>query len=247
MVPKTPRIGMHHRFPSLTQDVTPGPGTYDVPAQIKPSRSRGRIHGRTGSVSGAETPGPAAYVTEQDILRGVRPIGMHVRTAEREDVNPAPYRDTRRPVSETPKYSMRAKYVLAGDETPGGVYISPPFGSDARKATMSSKHKVIADDPTPSPVQYRPKTGEEIGSAGQRSTLHGLADRGFDVRFGGPAGPDYAPDYGSVGQRSPRFTMKGAKYDPEKDRTGEYVGPGTTLKGPKYSMRPNPPLAISYT
>jgi hypothetical protein len=193
-----------------------------------------------------DAPGPASYKTDRDVLYGVPGIPMHVRTPEYQDINKAPYRNTRLPVSESPRYSMRGKYVLAGDDVPGPTYVPPRFGSGTTTNSIRPRWKEQEQQQTPAADAYRPKTGREIGTA-EKATFHGPKDRGFGEPNGFPSGADYSPDYVLYKGRAPRFTMKGAKYDPPKDQTGGYVAPKGTNDSPRYSFKGRPGLDISYT
>jgi hypothetical protein len=245
-LPGLPRIPMHVRPNPLAEDVTPGPGRYSVPASVRPNRNRGRIHDYLPRDYETVAPGAASYHAGRDLLYFTPKIPMHVRTREYEDINTAPYRNTRRPVSESPKYSMRGKYVLPPDDTPGPTYVPPMFGSKTTTNSIRPRLKPQAEDQTPGPNQYRPVTGNEVGK-GDKATFHGPKDRGFGHMDGIPSGADYHPDYVAYKGRGPRFTMKGAKYDPPPAKTGEYVRLGGTNRSPRFSLKPRPPLDVSYT
>lgn len=243
--PTAPRYSVGRRYAESARDVTPGPGAYNVPDPIKPNTNKGKIHDRLASDYSTNGPGPAEYTTTRSIISSTPKVYMHARTEQKQEVNTAPYRNTRRSISETPKYSMRGKYFLNGDETPGVEYVPPDFGKDGRKLAISPRYKDKAGDVTPGPDQYRPKTTRELGNA-RKSTFHGPKDRTFGQGTLSPGPAEYTPDFHPTKSRSPRFTIKGSKYDPQKDQTGGYVDLGTTLKGPRYSMRPRPSLGVCY-
>jgi hypothetical protein len=136
--------------------------------------------------------------------------------------------------------------VVAPDDTPGPTYVPPLFGSRTTTNSIRPRLKPQAEDETPGPNQYRALKGTEIGNA-EKATFHGPKDRGFGAFDGIPSGADYSPDYVAYKGRSPRFTLKGAKYDPPPAKTGEYVRLGDTNRAPRYSMKGRPTLGVSYT
>jgi hypothetical protein len=76
--------------------------------------------------------------------------------------------------------------------------------------------------------------------------MHGQKEKFVIQNTGGPSGADYSGNYYALRRKAPVYTIKSAKYNPEKDKTGEYVGPGTTLDGPVYSMKARPSQGIVY-
>jgi hypothetical protein len=246
-LPEPVSIGIGKQFsPSKSSDDTPGPGRYSLPDVIRPDKERGRIHNRIERDYSSTSPGPAEYRTRRDVLDGVPRVFMHSRPEQRTEANTAPYRNTRRSASESPRYSMRSRYSQSGDETPGVAYVPPPFATGSPRAAIRPRYKVREPEQTPGAPHYRPRTGTEVGNA-QKSTMHGPKER-LVVNAGmGPSGADYSVDCRGVKERAPVFTIKGAKYEPARDRTGEYVSLGSTLRGPGFSMKGRPTLGISYS
>jgi hypothetical protein len=125
------------------------------------------------------------------------------------------------------------------------VYVPPPFGTGTRKAAIRPTYKVREPEDSPSPAHYRPVTQKEVGTA-QKFTMHGPKEKFIVQNPLGPSGADYSADHIVIKEKAPIYTIKGAKYDPEKDRTGEYLELGSTLKGPKYTMKTRPNLGVVY-
>lgn len=244
--PNTPRYTIGRRFGTQKIEQTPGPGQYKLPDPIHPNSARGQIHVRLERNVTTDGPGPAEYDTQKGLLANLPKVHMHGRTQQKVDVTTAPYRNTRRSVSETPAYSMRSRYdVHKPENTPGVDYAPPAFGTGSRGATISPRYKDKDREVTPGPGQYKPVTSKEIGSA-RKSTFHGPSSRSLAPPAESPGPADYSSDINATKARAPRFTMKGARYDPKKDKSGEYVDLGSTLKGPRYSMRARPTLGVAF-
>jgi hypothetical protein len=192
-----------------------------------------------------DAPGPASYQTQRNALYGVTPIPLHGRPPEHEEIDTVPYRDTRLKI-EAPRYSLRGKYEIPVDDTPGPTYVPPAFGSRTTTQSIRPRLRARPGDETPSPDAYRPRTGREVGNA-DKSTFHGPKDRGFGHPDGLPSGADYRPDYVAYKGSGPRFTLKGAKYEPSPDQTGGYVRLPDTVRSPRFTLKGRPSLEISYS
>lgn len=238
------RIVIGRKVSDSHSEVTPGPGQYKVP-QLSPNRNKGNIGVKLTSNDIKDGPGPAEYETQTNTLSHIPRIYLHGRIDTKQEVNQAPYRMIKR-TSETPRYSMRSRYYQSSETTPGVDYVPPAFGHDSRKVRIGHRLPTQGTEVTPGPGAYQPKTGRDLGSA-RRSTFHGPRTRSTEARTDSPGPAEYsAPDYNAIKSRSPRFTIKGAKYDEKRDKTGEYVNLGSTNTGPRYSLGARPTLSCAY-
>ena len=192
-------------------------------------------------------PGPADYDTQRPTLENIPKISMHGRTFANKEVNQASLQNIRsNPAKDSPRYSLRSRHnVQPLDTTPGVEYVPPAFGKDSRRISISPRYQKREVESGPGPGQYKPKSPKDFGNT-RRSTFHGPRSRSVDPHSDSPGPGEYLPDYNSVKQRSPRFTMKGAKYHLKPEQSGEYVNLGSTLKGPRFSMRGRPTLSVAF-
>ncbi|KAK8837689.1 Outer dense fiber protein 3-like protein 2 [Tritrichomonas musculus] len=238
------RIVIGHRLTEGHTESTPGPGQYKVPT-LAPNKSKGNIGVRLTSNSVRDGPGPAEYETQTNTLSNIPRIYLHGRVENHQEVNQAPYRVIRRS-SETPRYSMRSRYYQSSETTPGVDYVPPAFGKDSRKVGIGRRLPTHENETTPGPGAYKPVSPKDLGSA-RKSTFHGPRTRSAAPQTASPGPAEYGPDYNAIKSRSPRFTMKGAKYEEKRDKTGEYVDLGSTNRGPRYSLGARPALACAYS
>ncbi|OHS93153.1 hypothetical protein TRFO_11959 [Tritrichomonas foetus] len=243
--PSTPNIRIGHRFDSTKVNDTPGPGQYPIKSTVGGDKKYGKIRNRWSDNHVNLDPGPADYDTQRPTLENITKISLHGRTFPHKEVNQAAYQDVRRSVSESPKYSMRSRYYTHSETTPGVDYVPPPFGKDSRRISISPRYQKKESETTPGPGQYKPKSARDFGNT-RKSTFHGPRSRSVDPHSDSPGPAEYLPDYSPVKGRAPRFTMKGAKYHLKPEKSGEYVNLGTTLKGPRFSMKGRPTLSVAY-
>lgn len=226
-------------------DDTPGPGQYSTP-RLSPNRNKGyigQVITRSVDITG---PGPATYNTDTKMLANVPRIYMHGRTKEHVDVTTAPYNDTR-PRNSSPKYSMRSRYYTTTETTPGVNYVPPEFGKDLPAVKISGSRRERSVETTgPGPGAYQ--ISKSFGSDAIKSTFHGPRTRGISTANTEttPSPADYSYNLNGIRASSPKVTI-GRRYGTEKyQQTGEYVQLQSTLRGPKYSMRPRATLDICY-
>ena len=171
-------------------------------------------------------------------------IYMHGRTKDHIEVNNAPYQDTR-PKYSGPRYSMRSRYDPGStDVTPGPEYIPQAFGKDARGASIHGVGLKEHVDDTPGPGSYR--TDKGFGSDARKSTFHGPRTRSLAVGSSNPSPADYSYNLNGVKPSSPRITIGRRTGTEHHEQTGEYVNLGSTLKGPRFSMKARPTLDVAY-
>ena len=244
--PSTRNIRIGNRIETKTLSEGPGPGKYKVKSTIEPDKSHGVIRERWKHKHIDTNPSPADYDTQRPFLENVTKISLKGRSSKTVEVNQAPFRDVRRSLSETPRYSMRSRYNTAPvDPTPGAEYIPPPFGKDSRRISISPRAKRKEIEVTPGPGQYQPHSSKELGKS-RKSTFHGPRKRSVDPYTDSPGPGGYYPDYRPTKESSPRFTMKGAKYNEKHDQSGGYVALPSTLKGPRFTFKGRPKLDVSF-
>lgn len=244
--PSTRNIRIGHRIESKTISEGPGPGQYKVKSTISPDKNHGVIRERLKHDYINTNPSPADYDTQRPILENVTKISLKGRSTKSIEVNQAPYRDVRRSLSETPRYSMRSRYNTAPVEpTPGPDFIPSPFGKDSRRISISPRAKGKEIEVTPGPGQYKPRSSNDLGRS-RKSTFHGPRKRSVDPHTDSPGPGGYYPDYKPTKESSPRFTMKGAKYNEKRDQSGGYVTLPSTLKGPRFTFKGRPKLDVSF-
>ena len=242
-MPNTPRISIGHRWNDGKIEVTPGPGQYKVD-RFGPNKSKGNIGVRLTNRSESIGPGPAEYDTQRGALENLPKIHLHGRTEQKTEVNQAPYRVIKR-VQDTPAYSMRSRYYTSSETTPGVDYVPPAFGKDSRKVGIGVRLSKKQDESGPGPGAYKPKTDKDLGSA-RKSTFHGPRTRSVEPKDLSPGPAEYGYDYHCVKPNSPRFTMKGARYEPKRDQSGEYVYVKPQSRGPRFSFGARPSLSVAY-
>ncbi|KAK8894760.1 Outer dense fiber protein 3-like protein 2 [Tritrichomonas musculus] len=244
--PSTRNIRIGHRIETKTVNDIPGPGQYKVKSTINIDKNHGVIRERWKHEHINLNPSPADYDTQRPILEHVTKISLKGRSSRTVEVNQAPFRDTRRSLSETPRYSMRSRYNTAPvDPTPAPEYIPPPFGKDCHRISISPRSKGKEIETSPGPGQYQPHSSKDFGKS-RKATFHGPRKRSVDPHTDSPGPGGYYPDYRPTVESSPRFTMKGAKYQEKRDQSGGYVALPSTLRGPRFTFKGRPKLSVSY-
>lgn len=205
-------------------------------------------------------PGPGTYNTRPDFQEQTPAIKMKGRHSLAQFKNDAPYYNIPTSIGKTTKINMhtrsetKSKFV-----TPGPSYMPPAFGSDARKigisppvfhtsktrrsassarssSTALGKRRNPDDTPGPGPGKY--STRSELGGA---KTSHGVRIKGshnFNYLTADSPGPAaYKPKYEKVLPSAPKYGMKGRHKAKEPEVTPGYRNLGSTLGGPRYSMK----------
>ena len=242
--PKTTReIKIGRRNLNEHIEETPGPGQYMTP-RLAPNKDKGYIGRHLSTSVDTSGPGPASYNTESNILNQMPRIYMHGRTKEHTDITTAPYQDTR-PKYSGPRYSMRSRYdPESTDVTPGPEYVPEAFGKGSRGVKIHGVTRSERKESTPGPASYR--ATKEFGSDARKSTFHGPRTRALAVNDSNPSPADYSYDMNGVKPSSPRVSIGRRTARHHVEQTGEYVNLGSTLKGPRYSMRARPTLDVSF-
>lgn len=243
--PSTPNIRIGHRIEKNVTNDIPGPGQYKVKSNIGENKSRYVIREKWSHESVNLNPGPASYDTQRPTLENVTKITLKGRTERTPEVNQAPYRDVSKAFCDSPRYSLRSRYDYNPvNDTPVASYIPPEFGHDCRRISIKRRSNSERIDSMPGPGQYQPKSSKDFGSA-RKSTFHGTRRRS-NANTDSPGPGEYYPDYRPIKKSSPRFTMKGSKYQEQREQSGPYVNLPSTLQGPRYSFRCRPTLTLAY-
>lgn len=254
----SPKVSIGHKYTSKSIEETPGPASYsDKTGLLSPNRNRGLIGSKiSNKQNDGLMPGPADYGVQSPILKNVPRLFMHGKSVEKRDVNNAGYQNTRGQISNgekgaassaTKQYSLRSRYNIPDkDSTPGVDYVPPPFGSSSIKCSISPRYTNLRNsDNSPGPGKYN--TESIFGKNARKSILHNGRSYSKSPEPSSPGPADYGTDYYLPKSNSPRYTIKSGRYDPQKDKTGEYVNLGSTLKGPKYSLGRKPSVSCSYS
>jgi hypothetical protein len=238
-----PKWSIGRRWESGRDEGTPGPGAYEDRQRFQPALNGATFHGRVEVPEHARSPGPAAYDIQKSIIAQTPRIPMHGRCGTQGEVNQAPYRDVRKPLGGL-KYSMRSRHNQEGETTPSPGYIPPPIGHDARKSQIAPRLERGHDEEVPGPGKYDPL--KPLGKGAPTATFHGVSDRGPKSLGDRSPGPAEYLTWGEPGQRSPRYTLKGAKFEPEPDASPPYRDLGSTLAKPQITLHGRAPLDPSY-
>lgn len=226
---------------------TPAPGQYNDPRRLKPDASKGRIHERSVSrESAVKPPGPGNYnIRDSDPLKDTRPIYMRSRPETKYESNDVELRDTRRPFCESPGLRIGERTPERKSRAVESTYTPSDFGKDGKKVTISPRGK----DRTPREVVPAPGSyyrDVPFGSDAKSSSMGTPRDKVKSAYSSRPGPGSYSPDYTAGKTSSPKYTISGAVYSPKKDKTPEYRNLGSTLGGPKYSIRGGHKPEISY-
>jgi hypothetical protein len=223
-----PPIHIGRRLPDRPPEATPGPGAYES-ARPRPRAASFGI--RPAHRDSDTSPGPGSYGSLASFVAATPRISFHIRSPEPRRDPGAPYQDVTRGLGGL-GYSMRSRYDRQQEVTPGCEYVPPPFATGVPKSTIAPRchNEAVAEGPG----QGAYAVARQIGSDAPSASFHGAGDRGPAVdaeRSPGPA--QYAPDPRTTAKRGPQFTMKGARYEPKREPTGEYIDLGSTFGKPR--------------
>ncbi|KAK8890851.1 Outer dense fiber protein 3-like protein 2, partial [Tritrichomonas musculus] len=115
-----------------------------------------------------EKPGPGTYNMQKDFVSDTTPINIHLKHNINEEVNQAPMMGSVDTMGEGPKYSIKGKYDIKTDPTPGYDYMPEPFGGNTTPITIHGKSNNLQPDDVPAPGTYDPN--RPFGSDQQGST-----------------------------------------------------------------------------
>ncbi|KAH0795980.1 hypothetical protein GPJ56_000048 [Histomonas meleagridis] len=211
-----------------------------------------------------QTPGPAYYNVKRKFKKQCPAIKIKGRHFEKQDVNKAPYYNIPSSFGKVAKIGMHTRTeIKPGFQPPGPSYIPPPFGSDARKISMTPTvtkkryqiprnssmtkaeiAKIEAEEssrvpngtPGPGPGAYstRDHTFDANGKRG--CSIIGHHDFNFDQTCS-PGPGRYAPRYDAVLPQAPKVKFHNRPKEREKEPGVGYRNLGSTLSGPKFTMK----------
>lgn len=242
------KITIGSRPSKQASERTPDPGQYSDPRTLRPSSAKGKIHERrTHRESAVKSPGPGNYeVRDSDPLKNTRPIYIQSRPETKyEPTTDLPLRDMRMPFCESSGFKIGERTPEKRKRAVESSYTPSEFGKDGKKVTISSRGKeYTSKDVVPPPGSYYRNV--PFGSDARTSSMGTPRDKVKSAYSSQPGPGSYSPDYSSGKTSSPKFTISGASYTPKKDKTPEYRNLGSTLGGPKYSIRASHKPEISY-
>ncbi|KAK8887625.1 Outer dense fiber protein 3-like protein 2 [Tritrichomonas musculus] len=209
----------------------------------------------------AGIPGPGKYNTRPEFEGQTPVIRMKGRHSLAQETNNAPYYNLPSSIGKTTKINMHGKSDTKNKFTPPGPsYIPPAFGSDAKKIGISppvfntSKSRRSASsassrgatslgrrrnpDETPGPGPGKYSTRAEFGVP---KSSHGVRIKGtHDFRYltaDSPGPAAYKPKYEKVMPAAPKYKMKARPKAKDPEVTAGYRNIGSTLGGPRFSMK----------
>lgn len=242
----SPRYTIGRRYETKAYDTSPGPGAYDIGTSISPHKHKGVIGERNEVNSYGISPGPGDYNTAGNILSGIPKRRIGNRPAEKTMPSTPGYYYNETCIGKAPKYSLRSRIDgIPKDETPDANYFPPGLANPKRGVSISSRYYQREDDVTPGPGDYETTTG--FLNSNRAITIHGTRERSVSVAGVSPGPAAYYPNFNTTRPKSPAFKILGARYNPKRDRSGEYVYLGSTLSGPKYTISPRCGLDVVYT
>ena len=158
------------------------------------------------------SPGPAKYSTTRKAGDDSPKWTIQNRYNLKDDRVSGEYVELESTIGKVPTISMHTRHSLGKkDETPGPNYVPQPFGSDARKSTVSPRYSSKPYEASPGPGKYYPEQRPSTA----RYTIKGRNYMPVATSDSpGPAG--YSPNYYST-IRSPRKTI-GNRTDPITDK-----------------------------
>jgi hypothetical protein len=226
---------------------------------LEPNERGECIAHMTKSVVEGRSPGPAAYRVRRHMDKPETPtITMRVRTNIPEEHNEAPYYKVPSSFGKVTSVKMHARCDPGRrDATPGPSYMPPPFGSGAHKKgfaapghgtgaasarrarsdqTPLGRRRGPDETPGPGPGAYSTRT-RDFQADGQRGPRFKAA---HDLRWADPETPGpaaYKPKHEKVLPAAPRYTMHVRTKLRGREDTPGYRNIGSTLAGPKWTMK----------
>jgi hypothetical protein len=220
---------------------------------------RGEVIAHVGRAG--RSPGPAAYHVKRSLDAPETPvIRMRGRPSTSIEVNRAPYYNLRSSIGTATPITLHGRPRERAPEVfPGISYMPPAFGSAARKigfagpsfglpegssrrATARStptplgKRRNPDETPGPGPGRYVTR-GSDFDSGGKRG-VQMKGDHEFD--WGDPHTPGpaaYRPRSEKVLPAAPKYGLHGRTKLPEREPTPGYRDIGSSLGGPRYTMK----------
>ena len=207
----------------------------------------------SSSIRNFKSPGPAAY-NIKDTIGDVPPIKMKGRINTRKDVVDPQILNLPSSFGKVPAVRIGPKTVRrTEDVTPGASYIPPPFGSDGRKisfgkiddraktrSAMTPRKKKSADEtPGPGPGTYNTRdTTFDPQKHSKGIKMKGQHEFNFNTGCSpGPAEYKVKYNFDSRKPSSPKVAMHIRPSTKNSESAPGYRNLGSTLGGPKYTMK----------
>ena len=196
------------------------------------------------------SPGPAAY----DISRKLEtaPIKMRGRYKKREYPDEAMYVNIPSTIGKVPKIHMgvRSEGIKDKFRTPGPSYVPPKFGAEGRKTSFASytdpakmKSRIRpktalerCETPGPGPGAYNTRDHTFDGNGKRGIKMKGKHNFNYDMAYS-PGPSAYNPRYNSVLKTAPKPYMHIRPKDKEPEPTCGYKDLGSTLTGPRFTIK----------
>lgn len=210
----------------------------------------------TASTRASASPGPGAYNIRRDFGSDVTPIHLHSRTSLSRKTVSAPYYNLPTTIGKTTRIGIHGRPQLRGiPESRGPEYIPPSFGSGARVVRISpppedtlphgrvpgGEFKRIERrnpnlTPGPGPAAYDVHLKDFAGDGRGGSRMSGSHDFGFStVVSPGPAA--YNPNFKAIFPKAPESTFHTRPQTKEPEVTPGYRTLGSTLSGPRFTLK----------
>lgn len=208
-----------------------------------------------------KSPGPAAYKIKRSMKKDVPPIKMKGRHSLQQDINKAPYYNVGSSFGKTTPIKMHGRTPMKEREvTPGPSYVPPPFGSTSRKVGFAS-HSVSYPRPKTTGGGRGDDGGTRLGKRRNKDATPGPGPGAYSTRckdfdeegkkgiaisgshnfsFGSGASPGpaaYKPKYDKILPAAPKYGFHDRPKTSQPESTPGYRNLGSTLGGPRYSMK----------
>ena len=215
---------------------------------------RGEVIAHVSKSQANGSPGPAAYNISRTLEGTVPTIKMKSRHSMNTESNNAPYYKIPSDFGKTPRIHMGTRSKLEGSfNPPGPSYVPPPFGSDARGHSFSGPTKADAASQKPrksvksarrskdctlgpGPGAYNTRGDDFVANGKRGIRISGFHNFGFDDQHN-PGPGTYRPRTDKILPSAPRYTIKGRNSSKRHEVTPGYRNIGSTLGGPRFTMK----------
>ena len=204
-----------------------------------------------------QTPGPGAYKIKRKFKGAVPVIRMKSRHTATVEPPTSPYYmiKTGNEIGNVPKIHFGGRNDMSDKfKTPGCTYVPPAFGSNSRthgfgrpKSQLQTIKKSDGSEktirprnpdetPGPGPGTYNCQIHEFDGTGKRGNTISGHHDFKYDISLS-PGPSAYRPHYEAILPKAPVYGFHDRPKTKEPEITPGYRNIGSTLGGPKYSMK----------
>jgi len=197
------------------------------------------------------SPGPAAYNISREFGNKTAPIRMKGRNKPRDqELTNYPLYNIPSTFGNVPKIHMGVRANTRTENTAiGPSYIPPKFGTQAKKvsirppsfSSLGDKDRRVSkrdpsETPGPGPGAYDTQDKTFVPSSNKGITMKGQHKFGYNVSES-PGPGSYVPHYEKVLPASPKITFHTRPKGHEPAETPGYRNIGSTLGGPKFTMK----------